>query len=190
VTAHHLIKKDAYNVDLLKALYQFRNHFEPKGSQKQGKHFNHQLLAEAAELYDQNYERFRDWNSPKNIFCWQKVFGGVQRLVPACDAQSIAYEPWYLFNEEAKLPRSFKFRYGGGKYYPLGVDPSKEIGHNRAVERGKACKQPMYITHKLVYGGIAADLTNLMSSKNNSAAALSSSLSTKSPSQFKHQERG
>jgi len=139
VTAHKLIEKDAYNVDLLKALYQFRNYLEPKGSRTTGKHFNHQLLSIAAELYDKNYVRFgNDWDSPKNLFCWQKVFGGVERLVPACDAQSIAHGLWYLFEEGEKSPRSAVFRYGGGKYFPLFLDPDWEFGHNCAAVRWRA----------------------------------------------------
>lgn len=137
VTAHKLIKKDAYNAGLLKALYQFRNHLEPKGPRTTGKHFNHQLLVDAAELYDQNYTRFcNDRDNPKNLFCWQKVFGGVQRHVPACDAQSIAYGLWYILNEGKKSPRALNFRYGGGKYFPLGLDPDWELGHNCAGAGG------------------------------------------------------
>jgi hypothetical protein len=129
-----MIKSHGFNVDLLRALYQFRNYLEPKEPQTKGKHFNYYLLSEAAELFKENHARFgNDYDSPKNLFFWQKVFGGVQRHVPACDAQNIAHGLWSLFHEEEESSRSLNFRSGYGKYFPLTANPDLEIGHNCAV---------------------------------------------------------
>lgn len=135
-----IIKSNFFNVDLLKAFYQFRNHFEPRDIQKSGKHFNHQLLAYVAQLYDDNYEHFGNrWDKPKNIMCWQKVFGFFQRLVPACDAQIISQGIWSVVTNGDKSHRSLKFTYGGGVFFPLDANSSWEIGHNYAASgRGGA----------------------------------------------------
>jgi hypothetical protein len=124
-------KGDVFDFELLKALYQFRHHLEPKEEQTFGKHFNHQLLADISQSYDDNYVRFGNrWDSPKNKFCWQKRFGWAERGVPACDAQVIAQGPWSILENGEKSRRSLKFTYGGGSYYPLTSDPTWEVGYN------------------------------------------------------------
>ncbi len=137
-------KGDVFDFELLKALYQFRNHLEPKEEQTFGKHCNHQLLADVAQSYDDNYVGFgNDWNSPKNKFCWQKVFGWVERGAPACDAQVIAQGPWSILEDGEKSRRSLKFTYGGGSYYPLSADPNSEIGYNCAAGCGAKGRRDM-----------------------------------------------
>jgi hypothetical protein len=130
---HHMIDK-SFNIRVLEALYQFRCHLEPKGTLTSGKHFNHFLLAEEYQLYELNYEGFGNrWNSPKNLFRWQKGLGGIECHVPACDAQIIAQGPWSIFVDGERSRRTLDFRYGCGKYFPLGSYLSWEIGHNCAA---------------------------------------------------------
>jgi len=165
-------KDDVFDFELLKALYQFRNHLEPKEEQTFGKHYNHQLLADVAQSYDDNYVRFGNhWNSPKNKFCWQKRLGWVERGVPACDAQVIAQGPWAVLENGEKSRRSLEFTYGGGSYYPLAADPNWEIGYSNAAGslgnwRSAACGGSLGSTV----------LSKLMSSKNTSAHAYATSI--------------
>jgi hypothetical protein len=127
----NVIKSESFKPQVLKAIYEFRNYLEPKVPCTTGKHFNLELLAEAARLYDANYEGFGNaWNSPKNLLCWQKVFGYVQRFVPACDAQLIAQGLYYVFDNGEKAQRSLSFRYGVGGFFPLDLDPSVSLGYN------------------------------------------------------------
>ncbi len=135
-------KATVFDFSLLKALYQFRNHLEPKEEQTFGKHFNHQLLDYASQSYADNYVRFgNDWDSPKNLFVWKKVLGGLDRGVPACDAQVIAQEPWSIMENGEKSRRSLKLTYGGESYYPLGGDSTREIGYNCSFQETAAISQ-------------------------------------------------
>jgi hypothetical protein len=132
-----VIKNDSFEPQVLKAIYEFKNYLEPKVTCTTGKHFNLELLAEAARLYDVNYEGFgNDWDSPKNLLCWQKVFGYVQRFVPACDAQLIAQGLFSVFDSGEVAHRSLSFRGGSGSYFPLNLDPSISLGYSRAIRVG------------------------------------------------------
>lgn len=167
VITQQMIKSDVFNVDMLKALYQFRNHLEPKGVITFGKHFNHQLLADAAQCYDDNYVGFGShWDSPKNRLCWQKMFGYIERFVPACDAQVIAQGLYSVLEDGEKSNRSLKFRYGGGSFFPLGSDVHWEIGYSCAA---------MPVAGRGAGWGGRAFFSKLMSSKNNSAGAYAAS---------------
>ncbi len=165
-------KDDVFDFELLKALYQFRNHLEPKEEQTFGKHFNHQLLADVAQSYNDNYARFGSQNGPKNMFCWQKPFGLVERGAPASDAQVIAQGPWSILEGGNKSCRSLKFTDGVGSYYPLAADPNLEIGYNcgaagwRRVRVGGAAGWSLWVVPKL------------MLSKNTSAHAYATSISS------------
>lgn len=129
---YQLIKGNAFNFDLLKAVYQFRNYLEPKASLTFGKHFNYSLLEEAAQLYDQNYALFgNDLTAPKIEFYWQKVFGYIERFVPANGAQSIAQGLLYILERGHTSNRSFDFGSTVGKYFPLGLDLDWEIGYTQ-----------------------------------------------------------
>jgi hypothetical protein len=155
-------KGDVFDFELLKALYQFRNHLEPKKEQTFGKHCNHQLLADVAQSYDDNYVDFgNDWSSPKNKFCWQKLFGWVERSAPACDAQVIAQGPLLILKYGEKSRRSLKFTYGGESYYPLVADPIWELGYNCAagMASGQLClSEPCSLFQNLCRAKIPAPM--------------------------------
>lgn len=142
----HQLAPITFNFNLLKALYQFRNYLEPKEPHRQGKHFNYRLLIDAAKLYTQNYVEFgNNWNSPKNIFCWQKIIGYIERFVPACDAQQIAQGFKCVLNEEGEYIRTLQFRNsGGGNYFPLGSDANWSLGYNCAAPWHFSCGNPRW----------------------------------------------
>jgi len=128
------IESDAFNFELLEAIYKFRNHFEPKEPHKTGKHFNLELLVYAAQQYGAKYEAFGNhWNTATNLMHWQKVFGYIERFVPACDAQIIAQGIWLITTENGKKSnRSLKFTFGGGEFFPLVNGSNFEIGYTTA----------------------------------------------------------
>ncbi len=132
-----------FDFDLLKALYQFRNHLEPKEEQMFGKHFNYALLAEVAQLFEDKYARL--WTRPKGLFLWSKVCGYIERFVPACDGQFIAQDPWSILVKGKKPQRNFKFTYqdGGGVYYPLVTDSVWELGYTH----GRCCTSGYHWQH-------------------------------------------
>ncbi len=137
ITNQNLIVNNDFNFDLLKALYQFRYYLQPKASFNRSTHFNHDLLFEALELYEKNFARFGDTStSPKNAFFWQKVVGGIECYLPACDAERIAsseYEPL----EERKSDRTMVFRQNEyGKFFPLKLTNSTKLGINTAYFYG------------------------------------------------------
>lgn len=135
-----LIKSDSFDFTVLEAIYRFRNHWETKKptivkDHTIGKHFNHKAAVKSGNEYDTNYEAFgagRDdkWNAPKNILCWQKLVGYIDRFVPACDAEVISQGAYYVLEEGELCRRTLDWRYGGGRYFPLDSDPAWEIGHN------------------------------------------------------------
>jgi hypothetical protein len=124
-----------------KALKKFKTHLEPKGiitTTTQGYHFDPQILVEAFRLYDANYATFgNNWNSPKNLFAWQKVIGLIQRYLTACDAMVLCQGPYYLVRDGEPFERTLNFRFGGGVYFPLDADPSWSFGKNGAAGGGE-----------------------------------------------------
>ncbi|MDR3491270.1 MAG: hypothetical protein P4M12_04400 [Gammaproteobacteria bacterium] len=130
----NIIKSENLNFTVLRAIYEFRNYLEPKRVYTTGKHFNLQLLAETARLYDANYESFGNhWESPKNLLCWQKVFGYVQRFIPACDAQLIAQSLYYVFEKGENSRRILVFRNGNTRYFPVDSNLHYRLGYHFAA---------------------------------------------------------
>ena len=129
---NHGFKNEAFNFIVFKAIYRFRYQFEPKGKFESGKHFNYQLLDEIAKLYNVEHAApfNNEWNTPKNTLRWQKIFGWIERFVPACDAQIIAQGPFSILYTGIKLGRSLNYNWGGGKYFPLNCDSDWELGVN------------------------------------------------------------
>ncbi len=126
LTIYRIISAD-FNMGVLRALYEFRYHLTSTKPQMMGKHFNYELFIEAAELYEEYYVHFGNhWSKPRNLFCWQKIFGCIQRYLPACDAQCMAQGLWYILEHGEKSKRSLEFRQGSGSYYPL----DSELGLN------------------------------------------------------------
>ncbi|ABS78548.2 hypothetical protein CBUD_A0050 (plasmid) [Coxiella burnetii Dugway 5J108-111] len=158
---------------LLAALNVFRNDVKPKGVIKTGKQFNIQLLIQAFQFYDKNYETFGGFNSPKNNLCWCKIIGYLQRFVPACYAQAFAQGIYYIVEGGEGLRRSFNFRFSDGSYFPLDTVPNIRWGYNCAGAGlgsggGRRCGR---LARMLVGGGGRADVFwKTMSNKNNSNA--------------------
>ena len=133
-----LAPDDKESQTLLAALNTFRDYLAPKKDPqtnkiipiKTGKYFNMQLLIEAFKLYDQNYDTFGGWNSHKNNLCWRKLIGYMERFLPACYAQAFAQGVYYLVKGIEKLRRTFKFRYGGGCFFPLDSAANFRLGYN------------------------------------------------------------
>lgn len=141
IKEHQLIKSAEFDFTILEALYRFRNYWEPKKAFTIGKHFNHKILDKSATEYDTNYHSFGagindEWNAPKNIFCWQKILGWLERFAPAPDAQVIADGPWFIIGNGNKSQRTLNCRFKGGHYYPLGADLDWELGYNCAIGIG------------------------------------------------------
>ena len=162
------------NFDVLKALYRFRNYLEPQGHYTTGHHFNQQLLLEAYQQYNAQYQGSDDdWSKPKNVLRWQKVVGLIQRLLPACDAQVIAQGLYYVIEDNKKSKRSFSFTHSNGSIFPLDSDPIFRLGYNWAVGLGGAGD---------VVGRWAYAVGKLISSKNSSAAKIMPRSDNQSPS--------
>lgn len=90
-----------------------------------GKHFNHNMLIKAYELYEKYYVQFGGWDSPKNNLAWRNVIGYLQRFLPACDAQVMAQGLWGVAENGDPLRRSLEFRYDRGVFvFPLPVGAS------------------------------------------------------------------
>lgn len=116
------------------ALEEFRKYLKPEGVITTGKHFNAQLLVEAFKLYDKNYNRFGDYDSPKNILCWRKVIGYIQRFLPANYAQVFSQGFYPIVESDEKLNRSLKFRHKNNlSFFPLDTYPSSRLGFDFAV---------------------------------------------------------
>lgn len=133
---HRIIDNNFVNFNLLKELYQFRCHLEPKLHQTSGKHFNFYHLLEEALYLHKDVDlphKPATWKTPKALFFWQKIIGGIESHLPACDAANLAQGLYYLFNKDLKSLRSQDFHDYGGKFYPLNFDSKRIIGHNCAV---------------------------------------------------------
>jgi hypothetical protein len=162
-TIETIILQKPINFDLLKALYRLRNHLEPKGNSI-GHHFNPQLLLEAYQKYDANFDDFGcNWYNPKNVFCWQKIVGLAQRLLPGCDAQVIAQGIYSVMTNGYKSRQSFSFTFGGGSIFPLDSDAAFRLGYNYSCDSCDA---------GVGREGCRSALGKLISSKNISAAKL------------------
>ncbi|ABS78544.2 hypothetical protein CbuD7D7780_11750 (plasmid) [Coxiella burnetii] len=130
-----IIADDKEAEPLLKALNDFRNYLIPK-EVVTGKQFNIQLLIQAFQFYDKNYETFGGFNSPKNNLCWRKVIGFMQRFLPAHYAQAFAQGTYYIVVNGEEVCRRFDFRYGDGSYFPLDSDPNFRMGYNCGMAGG------------------------------------------------------
>ncbi len=96
-----------------------------------------QLITLIPQFFDEFGRGFESaWNSPKNLLCWQKIFGYIERFVPACDGQVIAQSLWSVLEEGEQTKRSFDWIYDRGKYFPLDSDRNLEIGYNCAGDEG------------------------------------------------------
>jgi len=95
---------------------------------KQGKYFNMDLLTKALDLYDECYDRNGGtWNSPKNLACWQKVIGSIQRYLSTPYMQATAQGIYYIVEGgryvdgaakgKEPLKRSLKFSYDNQPYF-------------------------------------------------------------------------
>ncbi|MDR3491351.1 MAG: hypothetical protein P4M12_04810 [Gammaproteobacteria bacterium] len=130
------------------ALNEFREYLKPNCVIKTGKHFNAQLLVEAFKLYDKNYDRFGDYNSHKNILCWRKVIGYIQRFLPASYAQAFVQGVYYIVESGEKLNRSLKFRYENDvSFFPLDSDPSSRLGFDFAAWGGGGTRLGLCIAY-------------------------------------------
>ncbi|AIT64318.1 hypothetical protein [Coxiella burnetii] len=118
---------------LAAVFYEFRELLKPKNTIETGKQFNIQLLIEAFKLYDKNYEVFGGWNSHKNNLVWCKIIGYIQRFLPASYAQALSQGVNFIIEEGEILQRSFNFRFGIGKFFPLDLDPQIRLGYDYAV---------------------------------------------------------
>jgi hypothetical protein len=123
------------------ALQEFHRYLKPKGVIKTGKHFNEKMQEKAYELYDAKYKDFgNDWDSPKNLFAWRRVCGGIQRYHPACLAQAESQGLYYIIDKKENLSRSLKLRNDPGfVYYPLDLHPVYLLGRDYAIGARLAC---------------------------------------------------
>jgi hypothetical protein len=129
-----IIESPTFNFALLKAIYQFRNYLEPRGIISIGKQFNSGLLDEAYKLFLENFVRFGNrWDTAKNMLFWQKVFGYIQRFLPASYAQAFAQGIYYIVENGEKLKRSLEFRHDKNIFFfPLDSDPRSRLGFDWA----------------------------------------------------------
>ena len=124
------------------ALDEFREHLRPKAVIMTGMHFNPQLLIEAFKLYVEKYNAFGEYNSRMNNLFWREVIGGIQRFLPACDAQAFCQSLYDLVKDREKLNRSLKFRENTDvTFYPLDSDLRFRLGFNFAAAGGVVASQ-------------------------------------------------
>jgi len=147
ILKHNIIEGNSkkFNYSLLKALYEFRNHFKPKEPLKTGKHFNLKLLVYAGKKYTAKHRRFGGYDSIKNRMHWQMVFGYIQRFVPACVAESIRFGITHITQPRGKdartglrnrTPRSLsecsEYDFRPINIFPLEGDIKWVVGYNCA----------------------------------------------------------
>lgn len=126
--------------DWEKAIHTLRSYleFENKSNLFQtGKHFNHQLLVEALDLFNQNYDQFGKFNSAKNNTVWRQVIGTIERYVPATTAQALCTGVGKIVAEKGKLDRTLALHnYHSDRsvsYFPLDVESGSILGRDFAV---------------------------------------------------------
>jgi len=159
------------------AIKEFKDYLEKenkgRGIIKTGKHFNHELLASAFALYDDNYNDFGGWDSRRNNLAWRKIIGGIQRYVPAATAQAICQGVYYIIEQDKKLERKLTFHYSdvpGAVYYPLDGNLSFRLGEEYA-----ACGAPAQAAaggERRAAGLAVADFTILCRAKSINVAGL------------------
>lgn len=141
---------------------------------KQGKCFNMDLLMRAFDLYDERFDRNGgNWNSPKNLACWRKIIGSIQRYLPTPYMQATAQGVYYIVEGgryvddvgqgTEHLKRSMNFSYNGKPFFKgsyggavlvLGVDYAGAGGGGGGRSRGRGW-------------WLVESLQKLMSGKNN-----------------------
>ena len=95
---------------------------------KQGKYFNMGLYIKALDLYDKCFDKNGGvWDSPKNLACWRKVIGSIQRYLSTPYMQATAQGIYYIVgggrnvDGETKgkepLTRSMSFSYDNLPYF-------------------------------------------------------------------------
>lgn len=108
------------------ALKEFRKYLDDQIKEnviKTGFHFNDNLLQQAFHFYNKNIRAFganagSPWESPKNILCWRKIIGYIERFVPVCTAQAFCMGLVNYVDSDKELERSLKFK-EGYSYFPL-----------------------------------------------------------------------
>src|SRR3990167_1903485 len=88
--------------------------------------FNPKHLMKAFELYDQKFDH---WDWPKRDLFWRQVIGFTQRFLPANIAMVFAYSLYDVVDNHEKAPRSFKFRYGEGAFFPISFGSLSGLGY-------------------------------------------------------------
>lgn len=113
---------------------------------KQGKYFNMGLYMKALDLYNECYNRNGgNWDSPKNLACWRKVIGSIQRYLSTPYMQATAQSVFRIVeggrnvDGERKgkehLKRSMKFSYDGQPYFGVTYQGAfLLLGRDYAVE--------------------------------------------------------
>ena len=91
-----------------KAVAEFQNYLENqiKGVITMGYHFNEALFEEALKLYDEHYEKFGGFDSPKNRLAAIQVIGGIQKKFTACLAGAACDGFGKVVDEKKALSRS------------------------------------------------------------------------------------
>src|SRR3990167_4013558 len=104
------IKKDKTTglAEAKKAVAEFQNYLENrvKGVITTGYHFNEALFEEALKLYDEHYEKFGGFDSPKNRLAAIQVIGGIQKKFTACLAGAACDGFGKVVDEKKALSRS------------------------------------------------------------------------------------
>ena len=136
-TLLHIIKSDPliHNqcqiTDVTKhALRAFREHFTPKSTDiiTTGKHFDMQILIDALEAYDANFDikkKDQEWNQ-RVLYC-QQVIGYLERLFPACDAQACCQGFYNVVHKEEPLIRCLQLMQSADYYYSANLGYSHYI---------------------------------------------------------------
>jgi hypothetical protein len=153
-------------IECNKDLKEFKTWLEPKDVITTGIHFNALTLVSAHEEFDANYLLFGNhWESPKNVFAWQKVVGLVQRYLNTCDAMVLCQGPNDLVQNGEPFERRLTFTHGNVTvFFPLDSDPKADgvLGKNCAVAGWEGADS----LGACAAGGALLSLEILMSSKN------------------------
>ena len=98
--------------------------------------FDPQHLIKAFELYDLKFDSW-DWNR-RDLF-WRQVIGYTQRFLPANMAMVFVYSLCDVVEKQKKAPRSLKFRYSEGAYFPITFGCFSGLGYEYGAGDGRVC---------------------------------------------------
>jgi len=115
---------------LTKALQSFWEHFPEDGFREPqtGFFFPYGDYLAAENLYDNNYERWGSFDSPRNNAFARLILGGFHRRADARLAQILSFSLYEAAIEKKPAPRVFNFQYAKGSFFDFCSGPFVGFG--------------------------------------------------------------